>query len=325
MKTLGIESKKCLECGVMFFKKPSESRKYWRTKKYCSYKCSLIYTAVQKQDQSNNPSLMGHLIPWNKDLKGIHLSPKSEFKKGQRGYWTGKERLDIRGRKKIAKTICFYCEKELILQPNQIRNRNFCNRECWGFGHRGTNSPVYRGEKSVARLRNRVAQLPEYKDWHATCLKNGNYLCFKCGTKKQLEVDHIKRFFIIVVENGIITPEDARNCKELWNVKNGRVICRPCHRTLDTYGTKGLKKINKTSTNKMSTNGTNLFTQSSISTNVKVGLADVNGNAVLCTGTTPTAVAGYAVGCILIDTTTGISWSNTGTAASCTFVKVSST
>lgn len=75
----------------------------------------------------------------------------------------------------------------------------------------------------------------------------------------------------------------------------------------------------------MSTNGTNPFTQSSISTSVKVGLADANGNAVLCTGTTPTAVAGYAIGCILIDTATGISWSNTGTAASCTFVKVSAT
>jgi len=42
-------------------------------------------------------------------------------------------------------------------------------------------------------------------------------------------------------------------------------------------------------------------------------------------GTTPTAVAGYAIGCILVSSTTGIPWSNTGTAASCTFVKTSGT
>lgn len=75
----------------------------------------------------------------------------------------------------------------------------------------------------------------------------------------------------------------------------------------------------------MSTNGTNFFTNSSVVTGVKVGLADVNGNAILCTGTSPSAIAGFAIGCLLIDTTTGIPWVNTGTAASCTFVKVSST
>ena len=60
---------------------------------------------------------------------------------------------------------------------------------------------------------------------------------------------------------------------------------------------------------------------------VNVYFTDGSDNAVfgLVNGTTPTAVAGYAVGCILVSTTTGIPWSNTGTAASCTFVKTSAT
>lgn len=37
------------------------------------------------------------------------------------------------------------------------------------------------------------------------------------------------------------------------------------------------------------------------------------------TGSIPNAVAGYAVGCLLINTTTGHLYVNTGTAASCTF------
>lgn len=60
---------------------------------------------------------------------------------------------------------------------------------------------------------------------------------------------------------------------------------------------------------------------------VTVYFTDGADNAVygLVAGTTPTAVAGYAKGCILVSTTTGIPWSNTGTVTSCTFVKTSAT
>lgn len=180
-------------------------------------------------------------------MKGLHLSPETEFKKGQKGFWEGKKRLDIRGRKKIVKVNCSQCLKELILQPNQVRHRNFCNRSCWVLGTRGKGSPVFKGEKAIARFRGRVAQLPEYRIWHAEVMRLGKYRCFKCAAKhsKQtpLEVDHIKRFYSIVIENNILTIEDARNCKELYDVSNGRIVCRPCHRTLPTYGTKGLKKL----------------------------------------------------------------------------------
>ena len=33
----------------------------------------------------NQTSFKKNHIPWNKDKKGIHLSPQSEFKKGQKG------------------------------------------------------------------------------------------------------------------------------------------------------------------------------------------------------------------------------------------------
>ena len=37
------------------------------------------------------------------------------------------------------------------------------------------------------------------------------------------------------------------------------------------------------------------------------------------TGSIPSAVAGYAVGCVLVDTTTGYVYANTGSTSSCTF------
>ena len=66
--------------------------------------------------------------------------------------------------------------------------------------------------------------------------------------------------------------------------------------------------------------GTNLF--ATFTSTVEVALTDKSGNCELvkCTAANiPSAVAGYAIGCILIATDTGAQYYNTGTAASCTF------
>lgn len=233
----------CLECGVKPCKRGA--------KKYCSKECSLKNTAVQKQF-FNKKEMYAKRKTWN---KGVSYSKElklrldmSGLEKG-RGYFKGKKRLDITGInstswvKPITKK-CSYCSKTLRLKPNQVKNRtkNFCNRACWALGTRDKGSPVYKGEKAVSRLRGRVACMPEYKQWHALILNRDNYKCVLCQSKKDLEVDHIKRFLFIANENSIITLEDARKCKELWDTDNGQTVCKICHRTLNTYGTKGLRK-----------------------------------------------------------------------------------
>jgi len=69
--------------------------------------------------------------------------------------------------------------------------------------------------------------------------------------------------------------------------------------------------------------GTNLGVQ--VSTTVTNVLTDTAGNIMLAYGTLPSGVAGYSVGGLFIVTSTGILYSNTGTTASCSFVKVSGT
>lgn len=67
--------------------------------------------------------------------------------------------------------------------------------------------------------------------------------------------------------------------------------------------------------------GTNFFTATG-DTNVYVALADANGNALLGyapSANMPSAVSGYSIGCILINTTSGSPYVNVGTASSCTF------
>ena len=64
--------------------------------------------------------------------------------------------------------------------------------------------------------------------------------------------------------------------------------------------------------------GTNLF----VGGTVDIAMCDLTGNAMMVkctTGNIPSSVAGYAIGCLLINTTSGTLYTNTGTAASCTF------
>ena len=72
--------------------------------------------------------------------------------------------------------------------------------------------------------------------------KRDGFRC-SCGSKEKIEAHHIKSFYRIIKDNKIKSVKDARKCKELWNIKNGKTLCRKCHRKTDNYGKKS-KLIN---------------------------------------------------------------------------------
>jgi len=65
--------KECLECGKTF--KTDDKRRI-----YCNVKC---YNKKKKRYPSSTAFKKGQK-PWNKGKKGLHFSPGTEFKKGQR-------------------------------------------------------------------------------------------------------------------------------------------------------------------------------------------------------------------------------------------------
>lgn len=98
--------KKCLYCGVTFYKKNNESKIYWHRKKFCSKDCANLGKIginfansgqFKKNQKPWNKNTKGLMNIWNKGLKGIHLSPKSEWKTGHKPWTTGKKRLEITG------------------------------------------------------------------------------------------------------------------------------------------------------------------------------------------------------------------------------------
>jgi len=232
--------KNCLACGNIFHKKNTESQKYWKSKKYCSSKCSLIFTQVRKQKNCYSfPK--GHKT-WNKGTKGICKPNSGSFKKGQISPNKGRKYPELSGEnnpmwKEKTKKNCITCNKELILPPWR-KNARFCSHSCYHKWHIGKNSPVWTDNYRKS-FRQRIMELKEYKDWRFKVFKRDGFTCRECLKYSGVEAHHIKSMSSVLRENKVKTIEDARNCKELWDIKNGITLCEECHRKTDSY----LKKV----------------------------------------------------------------------------------
>lgn len=70
------------------------------------------------------------------------------------------------------------------------------------------------------------------KKWRTQCFVRDKFACVLCGvTGVFIEADHFPRqFAVILKENGVDTLEKAILCEELWDISNGRTLCKPCHK-----------------------------------------------------------------------------------------------
>ena len=94
----------------------------------------------------------------------------------------------------------------------------------------------------ISSIESRIKSSSEYKEWRLNILKRDYYKCIWCSSKKKLEVDHIFKFSVIVhllrIKFGIDNLyEKVINNALFRSTKNGRTLCRECHkvRTLKGY------------------------------------------------------------------------------------------
>lgn len=85
--------KSCKLCKKDFYTIPSRLKDGRGI--YCSKECSNKTTLFKKGEKSKGVTFKKGLIPWSKKHKGIHLSPKSEFKKGHIPVHAGKHRENM--------------------------------------------------------------------------------------------------------------------------------------------------------------------------------------------------------------------------------------
>lgn len=94
----------------------------------------------------------------------------------------------------------------------------------------GEGNPRWKG--GITPLVLKIRHCLKYREWRIQVFRGNDYTCQQCGKRGgDLEADHYpKRFADIMSSNLITVFEDALTCEELWDVNNGRTMCKPCHR-----------------------------------------------------------------------------------------------
>ena len=114
------------------------------------------------------------------------------------------------------------------------------------LSRRGILGSNWQGGKTPLNLAVRATF--EYTQWRDKCFKRDGFLCVIGGKEHgtQLNVDHIKTFSQIMHEHKITSVEGARECTELWDIKNGRTLCIECHKATETYAGRGKQRLKRT-------------------------------------------------------------------------------
>ena len=81
----------------------------------------------------------------------------------------------------------------------------------------------------------------EYRQWRSDIFTRDDFTCQFCNEKGgNLEADHYPKLFSeIIYEYNIKSLKEAISCEELWNINNGRTLCRDCHRKYGRKASKG--------------------------------------------------------------------------------------
>jgi len=150
--------KQCEACGKEFYIRPYRISEA----KYCNRKCASATLFGNKPTW--NKGIKTGLIPKTAFKKGVHLSQKTEFKKGNKPWHTGKKNAIRTWNKGI--------------QFKQITGKNHWN---W----KGGKSP------QNIKIRNSI----EYRIWRRSVFERDKFTCQRCGQiGGKLNAHHVKEF-----------------------------------------------------------------------------------------------------------------------------------
>lgn len=108
------------------------------------------------------------------------------------------------------------------------------NRAYWAANPEAAISRGKRGEDHYkwnggsTQLNQSIRTMTENRKW-LDAVKDRDGKCVRCGSGKQLEAHHIIGLAELISRHGIRSRNDARECAELWNLKNGETLCARCH------------------------------------------------------------------------------------------------
>jgi len=214
--------KKCINCGKIFYKKPSDSKRYWLKKKYCCIKCS--GTLFNKTGRNDICAVCGNklwIIPYKDKCSktGKHFCSRECANK-----LVGKLKTGYHHTEETKQKIREARAKQIISKESYIkRGKKFSGKNHWNWKGGISNNP----------------EVTYGNDWHSIRIKiykRDNYICQKCGIKcsgkmgKNLIQCHHKQPW----------REGKNN-----NMKNLITLCLSCHIKEDFRYDRKIRDIKK--------------------------------------------------------------------------------
>lgn len=226
--------KTCEYCGTEFAKPSYCSKKSWLVRRFCSKQCA------------------------DKEKIGKPFRNSGQFKKGENSLNNLEHRSDCRCARCVPKIgkdspswkggypilTCQICGKEFE-DKTYGRKQKTCSIECrTELARRNPNSGHFKKKLSTLlmemprpQLMKAIRECKEYRHWRIEVYKRDQYTCQKCGYKnKKIDADHIIPFSYLIDKHLIKNIAEAVACKELWDINNGRTLCRDCHNDTKTFG-----------------------------------------------------------------------------------------
>jgi len=126
--------------------------------------------------------------------------------------------------------------KNYILTDDQRKKRSEL------YKARGIRPPSRKGAVpwnyvGATKLAERIRKNWKYNEWRSKIFERDLYTCINCNSKGvRIEADHYPVSFSEILRSlNITTLEQALECKLLWNIDNGRTLCKPCHQLTPNY------------------------------------------------------------------------------------------
>jgi hypothetical protein len=94
----------------------------------------------------------------------------------------------------------------------------------------------------VTPLNKRIYYSYKYRQWRSDVFTRDDFTCVICSKRGgEIEADHFPVMYAEIRDkNKIESYEQAMECEELWNINNGRTLCKECHKK---YGRKVKNKF----------------------------------------------------------------------------------
>lgn len=184
----------------------------------------------KKGEKSNNWNgfKKGH-ISWLKGTKGLS-SPSFKGKTKANGKYP--EHIGFQKGNKLGKTKKTW-NKGLPKEQQPQYGKHLSEKARQAIksartGQYGDKSNNWKGGIStISRL---VRNMPEYFIWRSRVFERDNWTCQTCRKRGvYLEAHHNEELNKLLKYFNIKNIDEARRCKEIWDIDNGVTLCSSCH------------------------------------------------------------------------------------------------